>query len=482
MFAPYGGLVRILFAIDQVDYEPQGIMQLSSVLKAAGHEVRLVIATREDAVAFAARYKPGIVAYSVITGSQRYYLNLNRRIKQAVPAFSAFGGPHPTFFPEMIAEDGVDGVCVGEGEGAIVDLADALASGGLPSSGIANWHLKFDGQIVRSPVRPYVADLDSLPSPDYALVYEADPAARDAKIKHFMAGRGCPYGCTYCFNHALTAIYRGKGPHVRLRSPERVIGDVLWVRERYPLEFVVFVDDTFILDGAWLAEFAQQYRRRVGLPFFCNVRPNLVTAEVVGLLKRAGCHSVSMGIESGNDQVRNQLLRRNISREQILEAARLIRSAGLRFTTTNMIGLPSTTIADDLATLDLNIACRPDYAHVFIFQPYPRTRVGQYAEEHGLVEGTLEDIGSVAWDRSILRFSPEHKRALTNLQRLFALAVEWPRLRGLVVRLLAAPSNGLFWLANKLWKGYAIKQRVHPVRLSPGDLARTAWRFMRIKS
>lgn len=87
MFAPYGGLVRILFAIDQVDYEPQGIMQLSSVLKAAGHEVRLVIATREDAVAFAARYKPGIVAYSVITGSQRYYLNLNRRIKQAVPAF-----------------------------------------------------------------------------------------------------------------------------------------------------------------------------------------------------------------------------------------------------------------------------------------------------------------------------------------------------------------------------------------------------------
>lgn len=475
--------MRVLFVLDQIDYEPQGIMQLSSVLKAVGHEARLAVASLEDPLRVAREYQPGILAYSVITGSQQYYLALNRRLKEVISAFSVFGGPHPTFFPEMIAAEGVDGICIGEGEGAIVDLANALqADSTLRDPHIDNWHFKLDGEIIENEVRPYIPDLDNLPPPDYALVYEKDPTSRGSKIKHFLAGRGCPYGCTYCFNHALTQTYRGKGKHVRMRSPECIIADILWVRQRYPLEFVVFVDDTFILSQEWLQDFAQQYRSRVGLPFFCNVRANLVTPQVVQVLKEAGCHSVSMGIEAGSDQVRDQLLHRNMTREQILNAANLLRSADLRFSTTNMIGLPGTSLDDDLETLDLNVACKPDYAHVFIFQPYPRTRLGQYAQENGLIEGTFDDIGAVAWDRSILKFSPAHKRALTNLQRLFAIAVEWPGLRRLMLRLLSVPSNSFFWLLHKAWKGYAIKQRIHPVRMSLGDLARTAWRFMRIKS
>ena len=454
-------------------------MQLSSVLKATGHEVKLAVASLEDPFQAARDFAPHVLAYSVITGSQRYYLGLNRRLKQVVPAFSIFGGPHPTFFPEMASEEGVDAVCIGEGEQAILDLVNALDEDGtLRDPHIPNWHFRIGGEIVRNAVRPYLADLDCLPPPDYALVYDKDPVARRSKIKHFIAGRGCPY----CFNHAMMSLYQGKGKHVRLRSPSKVVEDVLWVRERYPLEFVVFVDDTFVLSRDWLQEFADVYSARVGLPFFCNVRANLVTPEMVQLLRKAGCHSVSMGIEAADDRVRNELLGRNMSREQILDAAAILRTSGVRFSTTNMIGLPGTTLAQDLDTLDLNIACRPDYAHVFIFQPYPRTQLGRYAEEHDLIEGTFDDIGVRAWDRTILKFGPAHKRALTNLQRLFAIAVEWPRLRGGVLRLLALPDNALFWLAHKGLKGYAIKQRIHPVRMSPRDLAATAWRFMRMKS
>lgn len=457
-------------------------MQLSSVLKSAGHQVQLAVASLEDPVRAAMEFQPQILAYSVITGSQRYYLDLNRRLRSQVKAFSVFGGPHPTFFPEMVQEEGVDAVCVGEGERPLLELAQALQpDGSLAETHLPNWHFKLGDEIIRNDVGPYV-DLQSLPSPDYALVYDKDPGTRRSKIKHFIAGRGCPYGCTYCFNHALIALYRGKGKHVRLRRAADVVDDVVRVRERYPLEFVVFVDDTFILDTDWLEEFAGLYRARVGLPFFCNVRANLVTPELVQLLRSAGCHSVSMGIEAGDDEVRNHLLNRNMSREQILRAARLIREGGLRFSTTNMIGLPGTTIEDDLKTLDLNAEARPDYAHAFIFQPYPRTRLGQYALDNGLLEGTFDDIGVRAWESTILRFSPDHKRALTNLQRLFALGVEWPWLRPLIVRLLRLPGNPLYWLANKLWKGYAIKQRIHPVSMSPRDLLSTAWRFMRIKS
>jgi radical SAM superfamily enzyme YgiQ (UPF0313 family) len=261
-----------------------------------------------------------------------------------------------------------------------------------------------------------------------------------------------------------------------------VIEEIRWVRDHYPLEFVVFVDDTFVLSNEWLAEFAQEYPREIGLPFFCNTRANLVTEEQVRLLGEAGCHSVSMGIETGNDRIRNELLKRRMSREQILEASRLIREGGLHLTTTNMIGLPTSTLEDDLQTLELNVQARPSYAHVFIFQPYPRTELGEFTREHGWMVGTFDDIGEVAWDHSVLEFDDAHKRGLAVLQRFFAIGVEWPRTVPLFKRLMRLPDNPIFFLLNKLWKGWAIKNRVHPVRLGLREMAETAWHFMRIKS
>jgi anaerobic magnesium-protoporphyrin IX monomethyl ester cyclase len=476
--------VRVLFVAQQIDYEPQGIMHLSSALKAAGHQVELAVAAHQDPLAVARAFRPDVAAYSLITGSQRYYLDLNRRLKAEIPAlFSVFGGPHPTFFPEMVEEEGVDGICRGEGELALVELVDNLAQGG-PTAVLEldNWSFRHNGHVINNPVRPYVEDLDSLPFPDRALVYERDPLAARSKIKHFLAGRGCPYNCTYCFNHALGELYRGKGRRFRLRSVDNVLEEVRWVREHYPLEFVVFVDDTFVLSKEWLAEFADEYPRRIGLPFFCNTRANLVTAEQVELLKEAGCHCVSMGIETASDRLRNDLLKRRMSREQIVEAAHLIREGGLHLTTTNMIGLPTSSLEDDWETLKLNAQVRPSYAHVFIFQPYPRTELGEFTREHGWMVGTFDDIGEVAWDHSVLRFDEAHKRALSVLQRFFAIAVEWPRLIPLVKRLTTIPDNRLFWLLNKAWKGWAIKNRVHPVRLSLREVVETAWHFLRIKS
>jgi radical SAM superfamily enzyme YgiQ (UPF0313 family) len=464
-------------------------MHLSSALKAAGHEVDLAVATHQDPVAAAREFQPDVAAYSVITGSQRYYIDVNNRVKREVEGvFSVFGGPHPTFFPEMVEEEGVDGICRGEGEDAMVELVNALAAGGPEAVlGIANWSFKRNGDsvdagIINNPVRPYVGDLDGLPFPDRALVYERDAISARSKIKHFLTGRGCPYNCTYCFNHALSELYRGKGRRFRQRSVDHVIEEVRWVRDHYPLEFVVFVDDTFVLSEEWLAEFAVKYPREVGLPFFCNTRANLVTEEQVRLLKEAGCHSVSMGIETGNDRLRNDLLKRRMSKEQILEAAGLIREGGLHFTTTNMIGLPTSTLEDDFETLELNIQARPSYAHVFIFQPYPRTELGEFTREHGWMVGTFDDIGELAWDHSVLDFDQEHKRGLSILQRFFAIGVEWPRTVPLIRRMMKLPDNPLFWLMNKLWKGWAIKNRVHPVKLGLREIAQTAWHFMRIKS
>ena len=473
--------MRVLFVTHQIDYEPHGIMHLSSALKVAGHEVALAVDALEDPVRVAKEFQPGIIGYSLITGSHRYYYQLNRRLKEKVDFFSAFGGPHPTFFPQMIEEEGVDGLCIGEGEEALVDMANSLEAGRFDLA-IPNWWFKVDGKIIRNSVRPLVDDLDRLGLPDRDLVYLKDPIYRHSKIKHFISGRGCPYNCTYCFNHAFSKIYKGKGKRFRQRSVDNVIEELRQVKEGYPLEFVIFVDDTFVLSQGWLEEFAEEYPKKIGLPFFCNTRANLVTEKQVRLLKKAGAFCVGMGIEAGNDRVRNELLKRNMSRDQILHACRLLHEGGLNFTTTNMLALPTSNLEDDFETLQLNIQCRPVYAHAFLFQPYPKTELGEFTREEGWMAGSLDDMSNIMWDKSVLQFPKEEKQQMENLQRFFAIAVEWPRLLPLIRFLIKLPRNRLFWLVHKLWKGYALGTRVHPARLSLRGHIEMVRHYMRIKS
>jgi anaerobic magnesium-protoporphyrin IX monomethyl ester cyclase len=470
--------MRVLFVEKQIDYEPLGLLYLSSVLRQSGHQVRLSIATEKDPVAVAQEWQPDVVGYSVYTGSQAYYRDLNLRIKEAVDVVSVFGGPHPTYFPEFIEEPGVDAICIGEAEGAVLDLVEAVEAGG-PLTGIENWWFKLNGHVERNPIRPAEDDLDVLLFPDRELLFEVDEFTRQSGIKHFITSRGCPYDCTYCFNHALAEIYRGKGKRLRQMSVDKVIQEVKWVQERYPMQFVVFLDDLFIVYRDWLEELAEKFPQEVGLPFFCNVRANLVTPEKIALLKQAGCASVGMGLETGNPRVRNEILKRNLSDEQILEASRLTHEAGIQLLTTNMLGLPGGSLENDFETLALNHACRPAYANAFLYQPYPRTELGEYAHQNGHVEGKLDDIDPSAWERSVLRFStPDEKRQIENLNKLFAVAVEWPKMTGLVRRLIRWPPNLLFRLVYKLWKGWAIKNRIHPYRPSLREFVQTVQRFM----
>jgi anaerobic magnesium-protoporphyrin IX monomethyl ester cyclase len=477
--------VHLLFIIKEIDNEPHGIMHISALLKQEGHRTSLAVATDEDPVEAALCLKPDVVGYTVYTGTQNYYLDVNRQIKAQLPGvFSIFGGPHPTFFPEMIEYEEVDGICVGEGEYATLDLLNALQAS-AEIAGIPNWHFKFNGEIVRNPVRPLLTSeqLDELPFPDRDLLYNVHPASRRNKIRPFITGRGCPYSCTYCFNKAYRDLYRGLGKAMRRRSVENVIREIKAVRKRYPLEFITFMDDTFILNRQWLQEFAVRYKAEVGLPFWCQVRADLVTDEMMALFKDAGCVSVSFGLEAGNDRLRNAILRRDMSREQILEASRIFRQHGIAFMTNNMLGLPTGSLETDFETLELNVQCRPSYANVFLFQPYPKTELGELACQEGWMAGSFDDLSGSVSDDTIIRFGSEsEKRQIENLQKLFALAVEFPFLVPLVKLLIKLPRNKLFWLVYKIWKGYAIKRRMFPFRLTPREYVSAAWQYMRIRS
>jgi anaerobic magnesium-protoporphyrin IX monomethyl ester cyclase len=485
-------IMRVLFVEQQIDYEPQGIMQLSSVLKAAGHEVELAIAAQEDPVYVAQEFQPDILGYSVMTGSQRYYFDLNLKIRKALnghKVLSVFGGPHPTFFPDMIEEPGVDGLCVGEGEGPLVDLANALGNGGLKPD-IPNWWFKLDGEIVRNPVRPLVRDLGELPHPDRQLIYAKHEYSRNAPIKRFMGSRGCPYQCTYCFNHAYYQIYK-RERRGNQRPVDTIIDEVQYVRTQWPLQYVFFIDDLFIIYDDWLEEFAEKWPKQVGLPFFCNVRADLIDRwpHKATLLAKAGAFTVSMGIEAANDRIRKDLLKRHMSREQIVRAGNIIREVGINVTATNILGLPSSRLEDDIDTMRLNAEAGISYAQAFIFQPYPGTELGEYAVEGDYLGGELnfDDIASISWEKSILVFDDaDEKRQVEHLQRLFAIGVEYPWLEPIIRRMIKLPHNKFidtcYWWIHKLFKGYLLNRRVHPIKRDLRALFSAAVHFLRMKA
>ena len=202
--------MRIQFLLKNTRmYERLGIMTLSSVLKNKGHEVSLTLTeelSEEDIVKNVKTYKPHILAYSVMTGEHVYHIELNQMVRSHYnDALSVFGGPHPTYCPEMIEKDYVDAICRGEGEMYFTELVEKLEQGQDFYDTKNFWFKKKDGSIIKNKMGSLIENLDNDPSPDRKLMYDADKALKARSTKMFMATRGCPYQCTYCFNHAYNA-------------------------------------------------------------------------------------------------------------------------------------------------------------------------------------------------------------------------------------------------------------------------------------
>jgi anaerobic magnesium-protoporphyrin IX monomethyl ester cyclase len=445
------------------------------VLKRAGHDVALARAQRLSFDELRARVQalePAALFFSAMTGEHQYLLDVNRRLKETYRGVSVFGGPHATFFPQLVAEEAVDAVCLGEGEGAAVDLADALAAG-RDYARIPNLWVKRGGDIVKNELRPLIADLDALPFADRELLYAEDAELRDHPTKIFFAMRGCVFRCTYCFNHRYNDAYRGRGRVCRARSVSNLLAEMKYVRARWPLEYMQLDDDTFLLHKrSWLEEFAARLPREVGVRFMCNCRAELLSAETVALLRRAGCRAVWMGVETGDEKLRRELLKRPQSNALLVAAVRALRRSGIRVATQNLNGLPvADPLAADIETLRLNIRCRPDFAWSSIFFPYPGTELGERAIAAGYFDGSLRDVPETNKVESILRWPDAGaRRQLENLHKFFGVVVEYPWLWPVVRRVIKLKPNPLFVMIFFVWYGYCWKTRIEKIRLAPGTV------------
>ena len=276
---------------------------------------------------------PKIVGISVYSPFALIAKRLTRLIKEKTSSIVIWGGIHPTLSPETSLQE-ADIVCVGEGEGALVDLVTAIRDKKAYQD-IENLWLNKNGHTIKNPMRNLIQDLDSIPSPAYAKdsfyfigsnrLTQTDPALSDP-ILPVLPARGCPFTCSYCVNSLLRPMYRNLGRFTRRRSVDNVIEEVKEVLQMpgSKKKLVEFHDENFGTNDAWLEEFESRYKDEIGLPFKVQYNPKLVKAGIISRLVNIGLHRVKFGIEAGTDQIRNQIFHRPGKNREIVNLVNTI--------------------------------------------------------------------------------------------------------------------------------------------------------------
>ncbi len=421
-----------------------GVGALTAALRGAGHEVGLIHLVDPPVEAgFRARvraFAPDLVAFSSNSHYARRLRDWTAWAREASGAPVVVGGVHATLAPEAVAAiPHVDFTCVGEGEGALVELCAALERGGDPR-GIANLWVRDGDAIVRNPSRALIGDLDALPDPDLSgFDFERLYGPRRGTFT-FCMSRGCAWGCTYCCVHALRRVARGRGRYWRFLSPERAARQLRALLDRHmpDAEMVTFVDAVLFPDREWLAGFAPLYRRTIGLPFSCNLRADMIDEEIAATLRTMGCRVVRMGVESGDERITREVLRRSLDVADLRRAFALLRAQGIERWSYNMVGLPGETLREALSTVRFNAEIAPEVVLAFIFFPYPGTELQAICERNGWLTGAEFDHYQAGSAVRMPQFSETDIRFVQRwFQRLVRLHAAAARLPGPLGR--AAP-------------------------------------------
>jgi radical SAM superfamily enzyme YgiQ (UPF0313 family) len=385
-----------------------GISYVSAYLKARQHSTRLVVLgsemesrSRASLEAAVSEFDPQLVAFTAVSTQFPFISTAARRLKQRWPnKFLVLGGVHASLRPHEAMQGAFDAVCVGEGEGPAAELAEHLESGQAPR-GIPNlWIRQPDGSVERNPTRDFVPDLEQLPFPDREMWHNWVMARR---LTHqvILPSRGCPYNCSYCSNHALRKLAGGK--YVRLRQPANILQELRALAARYPETTEVYLQsETIAVNAKWLDELAEQIRvfnaeLDQKISFACNFRVarQFLKEEVFSALEQANVRTIEIGLESGSERVRCEVLRRNYSNEDFFQAVALARRHGMRVNVYNMIGLPGETVADYWETVQVNHRVCPDRSLTSIFFPYPGTDLFETCK----AEGLLSESGDLTAER-----------------------------------------------------------------------------------
>ncbi|MDY6855572.1 MAG: radical SAM protein [Thermodesulfobacteriota bacterium] len=339
-----------------------GLRTISAYLKKNGHETQMIFLPDpygDNPINNVARYDDQIleeliplckgsdlIGITLMTNFFDGAVQITKGLKKGIGVPVIWGGVHPTIRPFECLKY-ADMVCIGDGEDAILELADRIRNHDDILT-VENIWIHKNGEIIKNPLRPLQEDLDIYPAPDFNLkghyisfnghIHTMSPELLKAYLKRgtvskylnkigyqTMTGRGCPHKCTYCINDSIKDLYKGQR-YLRWRSTPHVMKELLWVKKNLPhVGYIWISDDAFFAKSEEsLRNFCNQYKDLIRLPFTCLASPITITEKKMELLVDAGLIYLQMGIESGSTRIQEMYNRKTMSNERILNAVEII--------------------------------------------------------------------------------------------------------------------------------------------------------------
>ena len=468
--------MKILFVIQQLDFADHiAISYLSAIAKQRNHKTYFCSLKSYNLLEMVNDIKPDILAYSTNFLGFNDLVEANKKVQGIHKCLSIMGGSHVTFSPETFEESGMDIYCVGEGEYPFRDLLERLEQN-KPYDDVENFITKNGA----NPVRSLISNLDELPIADRDLVLSNSYLNAIPK-KTFYSSRGCMYNCSYCCNDYYQKLYRNKGKIFRRFSVERVIQEMERVQQKYNMQFVRMGDDLFSFKAdEWLEEFSDKYSKRIGKPFNCSLRIDRIDDDILRLLKKTNCYSVSISIDSVSPYVREHILHRNMRNVDIVRELKRINSYGINTHVNYMLAIPESTVEDDLNTIRMSRDSNVDYLAYTTTEPMRGTALYDYCLSKGYIDKGFVGDFIQGFERSPLScFNKKDKDIRYNIFLLGSLVAKLPNcLYGLGMWVIThIKPNGLFeWIRNIVYK-YHIENKVYLISGKSKHIEENNWKL-----
>ena len=385
---------------NSISFSP-AIQILSAYLKANGHSVDLIHIHQKYGIPYdfdqiferVKESNPDIIGITATSFQYEVSNEICRELKiRGLKTLIILGGIGATISPELLKESHFDGFAIGEGELPLVELINKISNNEdiLYTNG---FHFKDGERIVENPVGEIVYNLDDLPIPDYEIMDTSKILELRNKWFSIAFSRGCPYSCNFCINQTLKQLYPStkQRNYMRRNSPHTAINQLVFLASRYKGEIKVFNldDDLLILDKKWFIEFALLYEEKIhkvfNIKYAINGRANLLDRDIIKILKETGCCLVRVGFETGNEKLRNLVLNKEISDQQLANVFGCFHEYNLRSLAFAMIGVPHETEITIKESIKALATLKPTLIRMAIYESFEGTPLYNYCKENNLI-------------------------------------------------------------------------------------------------
>ena len=360
---------------------PLGLAYIASYIQSRGHAVKLFdagvsIDPAGEIEKLIRDLKPDFVGITATTPQILNAWSIALQVKNINPAIKTIiGGFHVSALPqESMDVPSIDIVACGEGELTVAEILE-----GRNQADIRGIWYRQDGSIRQNPPRPLIEDLDTLPFPLWEQLPVQSYYYYPEKTVGVISGRGCPYDCSFC---ASAVIHKRR---YRMRSPGNFVDEVEMLYRKYGMHYLFFVDETFTINLQRTEEICRLIiDRKIPIRWTCDTRADRLTKDILTVMKRAGCRSVRMGVESADEAVL-KATGKGTTPQQVQQAIGWARKLGLSTTTYYLLGLPYETPQSIEKTARFSRKIGSDLSHFTMLVPLPGTRIWDIAQEGKLL-------------------------------------------------------------------------------------------------